>query len=154
MGVYWKDFKFIFKQRCWKRYFYFSMMSIWRLLPQSCSHSTVGKAHYKWTVRSTVEVNIANERLLVCVQVFVETLNLEISRCQSADYAKEMYLKVDRDERSSVLQGTCCSGKTCVVHTEAICSRDKITWNEGFGMRASFVKVNWCVGDWKLPLHQ
>lgn len=34
-------------------FFLFSMMIIiWRLLPQSCSHSTVGKAHYKWTVRS------------------------------------------------------------------------------------------------------
>lgn len=123
MGVYRKNFYL----------FIFLMMTIWRLLLQSCPHSillvkhTINGLLEALKLRSTIEVNTENERLLLYVQVVVETLNLEISRCHLADYAKEMYLKGGQARGAISVAGTCCSDKTCIVHTEATCSRDQFT---------------------------
>lgn len=128
------------------------MMSIWRLLPQSCSHSTVGKAHYKWTVRS---IETEKHRWSKYCEWKITAV---CSSCRWNPQLGDFTLPLGRLRQGNGLKGgqrrgvigvagTCCSGKTCVVYTEAISSRDKITWNEGFRTRASFVKVNWCVGD-------
>ena len=47
----------------------------------------VDRARCKWTGRGAVEVNIENERFttVLCVDVVVKTLNLEISRSHLAD---------------------------------------------------------------------
>ena len=51
----------------------------------------VDKLRYRWTGRSAVTLNRETERFTVCVHVVVKAINLEISRCQLADYVKELY---------------------------------------------------------------
>ena len=51
----------------------------------------VDRACCKWTGRGADEVNKRMKYLLLCVDVVVKTLNLEISRCHLADYVKELY---------------------------------------------------------------
>ena len=51
----------------------------------------VGRSRCKWTGWSAVEVNVENERLLLCVHAVAKTLDLEISRFHFADYIKGLY---------------------------------------------------------------
>ena len=86
------------RQRQWKRHLQIDIWEmvtiLWLLLP--CIF-IVGKARCKWTSRSVDEVNIENERFtVVCFDVVVKTVNLEISRCHLAGYVKEFYLSARR----------------------------------------------------------
>ena len=73
-------------------YFVITASSSHALLATFRLEYVVDRARCKWTGRSTVEVNIEDERFTVVVcSIVVNALNLKISRCHLADYVKELY---------------------------------------------------------------